>query len=100
VGAASVTASGIRWDTLGQSYFTGKQLHSFASYDQFANTAGIPAGIVLFGLSGVMDIRALAIAGVGCLAFIFVIPVVVGFVRQNGLHEPQSTPPLVPEAPA
>ncbi|WP_415401845.1 MFS transporter [Tateyamaria sp. SN3-11] len=97
VGAATVTASGIRWDTLGQSCFTGKRLHSFASYDQFANTAGIPIGIILFGLSGVLDIRALAIAGVGCLAFIFVIPVLVGFVRENGLHEPAHPPPLVPE---
>lgn len=100
VGAASVTASGIRWDTLGQSYFTGKRLHSFASYDQFANTAGIPAGIILFGLSGVMDMRALAIVGSGCLAFVFAIPVIVGFVRGNGLQEPASTPPLVPKASA
>lgn len=100
VGAASVTASGIRWDTLGQSYFTNKRLHSFASYDQFANTAGIPAGIILFGLSGVMDIRALVIVGVGCLVFVFVVPVIVGFVRENGLQEPANAPPLVPKAPA
>ena len=97
VGAASASASGIRWDTLGLSGFTGMRLHGFASLDQFAQTAGIPAGILLFGISGAMDMRGPAIVGAGALALVFVIPVLVGFVRENGLREPAGAPPLTPE---
>ena len=75
LGAMSVTISGIRWDTVNQSEFTGRKLHVFASLDQFANNMGIPTGIILFGIAGIMDFKEPMITVVGVLAFVFTIPV-------------------------
>lgn len=68
-GSLCVTASAIRWDTIAQSGFTGKRLHGFASLDQFVNTAGIPAGMILFGLSGFFGSATAITAAVAALAF-------------------------------
>ncbi|MFZ9035976.1 MAG: MFS transporter [Francisellaceae bacterium] len=57
LGSAFTSLSGIRWDTIGQNSFSGKQLHDFASFDQFVNTAAIPLGMLLFGLSGFLGGR-------------------------------------------
>ncbi|MEG9883200.1 MAG: MFS transporter [Hyphomicrobiales bacterium] len=76
-GSLCVTASAIRWDTIGQSGFTGKRLHGFASLDQFVNTAGIPAGMILFGLSGLLGGATYMTAAVAALAFLFTIPVLL-----------------------
>lgn len=81
-GAGGVTASGIRWDTLGQSCFQEKRLHAFASFDQFAGTAGIPIGIVLFGLSGWMEVQIQTAVGTGILAFAFMVPVVFELIKK------------------
>ncbi|TDQ64476.1 putative MFS family arabinose efflux permease [Maritalea mobilis] len=83
VGAASVSTSGIRWDTMGQRLFSGKRLHSFASLDQFASSAGIPAGMVLFGLSGLIGDTTSIIVAVGGLAFLSTLPVLASFVKKR-----------------
>lgn len=57
VGAALVTVSAIRWDTLGQSVGSDAQIHAFAARDQTVNTVGIPAGMLVFGIAGVLELR-------------------------------------------
>ncbi len=50
------TASGIRWDSICQSAFTGGNLHRFSSLDQMVITTAIPLGLVLFGFSSALQI--------------------------------------------
>ena len=76
-GSLCVTASAIRWDTIGQSGFTGERLHGFASLNQFVNTAGIPTGMILFGLSGLSDSTAAMTVGIAAFAFLLTIPVLL-----------------------
>ena len=91
LGAMSVTISGIRWDTVNQSAFTGRKLHVFASLDQFANNIGIPTGIILFGIAGILDFKEPMITVVGVLAFIFTIPVFLCSIFKVRFHAKKSS---------
>lgn len=46
-----MTASGIAWDSLGQSLPHEDLVHQFATRDQLVFTAGTPVGMVLFAMS-------------------------------------------------
>ena len=50
-GALATTASGIRWDVNGQGLPSGALVHSFAVADELVRNVGIPAGMLLFGVS-------------------------------------------------
>ena len=86
IGAASVTASGIRWDTIGQSQFTDRHLHTFASFDQFAGTLGVPTGMILFGLAGLAGLVVEMTVMVGSLVLVFTAPVIIGGRRDRVGH--------------
>ncbi|MDO5032664.1 MFS transporter [Corynebacterium sp.] len=45
-----MTASGIAWDSLGQSLGSADLVHQFATKDQLVFTAGTPLGMILFAL--------------------------------------------------
>ncbi|MCK9188478.1 MFS transporter [Acidithiobacillus sp.] len=60
-GSALVTVSGIRWDTIGQSVGSDKHIHAFAVRDQAVHTIGIPAGMLIFGVSTILNSSAAAI---------------------------------------
>lgn len=56
LGSALVTVSGIRWDTLGQTFESHAEVHAFTVRDQMVYTIGIPAGLLLFGLSATFNV--------------------------------------------
>lgn len=66
VGAAAsllMTASGIAWDSLGQSLGDDGMVHQFATKDQLVFTAGTPLGMILFAaLSAHPGVAAVALA--------------------------------------
>lgn len=64
LGAALTTASGIHWDTLGQSIGDEAVVHTFAARDQIVNTVGVPAGMLLFGIAGVTNATSLIVTAV------------------------------------
>lgn len=64
VGAALVTVSAVRWDTIGQSIGSNAQVHAFAVRDQTVHTIGIPAGMLVFGVSGALDVRTAVVTSV------------------------------------
>lgn len=75
LGAALTTSSGIRWDTLGQSVGAEAEVHAFATRDQIVSTAGIPIGMLLFGVSSLFNTTTLVVViivvatiGAGALA--------------------------------
>ncbi len=70
VGSALVTVSGIRWDTLGQSVGSDAQIHAFAVRDQIVNTIGIPAGMLVFGLSTVFNSSTVVVTAVAVVVAI------------------------------
>lgn len=70
--------SEIRWNTTAQHRFCDKDLHRFASLDQCVHTAGIPLGMLLFGVSStlgwtdvVVPILALVTSGFGIVPLFF-----------------------------
>lgn len=50
VASLLMTASGIAWDSLGQSLGDDDLVHQFATKDQLVFTAGTPLGMILFAL--------------------------------------------------
>lgn len=67
LGSAATTFSGIAWDVLGQSFPDQDQVHLFATRDQLVNTAGIPLGMLLFG---VLTGHSLLVTGVIALVVV------------------------------
>lgn len=70
VGSALVTVSGIRWDTLGQSIGSDAQIHAFAVRDQIVHTVGIPAGMLVFGLSAAFNSSTVIVTAVAVVVAI------------------------------
>lgn len=70
VGSALVTVSGIRWDTLGQSVGSDAQIHAFAIRDQTVNAIGVPAGMLVFGLSAAFNSSAVVVTAVAVVVAI------------------------------
>ncbi|ACL38386.1 major facilitator superfamily MFS_1 [Pseudarthrobacter chlorophenolicus A6] len=90
LGAALTTASGIQWDTLGQSIGDDDQVHTFAVRDQIVNTVGVPAGMLFFGVAGAADATFLISAGVaGAVALM---GVVITFAPQPTAETPRPLP--------
>lgn len=81
--AGAVTASGIKWATMGQKQFTAAKLHRFASVDQFVSTAGLPIGMVIFGVAGTLNHTENITAIVGLLVFVATLPLI--FSAKTGL---------------
>jgi MFS family permease len=79
LGSALVTVSGIRWDTLGQSVGSEAQIHAFAVRDQIVNTIGIPAGMLVFGLSAVFNSSTVVVTAVAVV--IAIMGIVIATVR-------------------
>ena len=90
IGAALTTASGIQWDTLGQSLEAELEVHAFAARDQIVNTVGVPAGMLLFGVagaSGSTPFIVVAVAGTVALMGLLIV-----FTRQPAAEEVHPVP--------
>ncbi|EDK28758.1 MFS transporter [Vibrio sp. 10N.261.52.A1] len=74
-GACATTMSGIKWDTVTQTYLTENQLPVFASSDQMVTNTGVPLGMVLFGITshfGVSNYGMFAVVTTVVLSFWYI----------------------------
>ena len=64
LGSGVTTISGIKWETVNQSYLTERQLPRFASADHMIMNTAIPLGMILFGITrhvGISDYSMVAV---------------------------------------